>query len=65
MADLADMADHQQSLDLKIAMARAKRQRLKPVGYCYNCNEPLTGTRCFCDVDCRDDYEKRERLARR
>lgn len=32
--------------------------RMPFTGRCYNCEEPLT-VGCFCDTDCRDDYEKR------
>ncbi|MGC6031502.1 hypothetical protein [Enterobacter kobei] len=48
-------------------MARINRLlngRLRPVpaftGECHNCAEPL-GEGYFCDVDCRDDHERRFR----
>lgn len=31
---------------------------LEHVGRCYNCAEEIFAG-CFCDPDCRDDYEKR------
>ncbi|HAM4192654.1 TPA: DUF2116 family Zn-ribbon domain-containing protein, partial [Escherichia coli] len=32
-------------------------------GFCYNCGEPVK-TGLFCDGDCREDYEKRERFGK-
>ena len=29
----------------------------KSVGFCLNCQSP--STKRFCDIDCRNDYEKR------
>lgn len=41
-------------------------QALKPgmpaVGTCYNCSAAIFNGGCFCDVDCRDDYEKRTKV---
>ncbi len=32
-------------------------------GRCYNCEDQIEYG-CFCDTDCRDDYEKREKQTR-
>lgn len=62
MADIADRADAVTELNLKIALdKRHKEARLRPVGSCYNCSEAIENG-LFCDADCRDDYEKRERM---
>lgn len=38
---------------------------LKPVGVCWNCGEPVSGTTLFCDIDCRNDYEKEQEAKKR
>jgi hypothetical protein len=50
--------DRQRALD-----AVTSRPAMQPVGFCYNCDEiVLQG--CFCDADCRDDFEKQLKLKR-
>ena len=52
----------QQTIELHFqqAMNNVKKMntRLEPTGDCYNCDEE---DQLFCDIDCRDDYEKRKR----
>lgn len=63
MSDLADRADW--VIQAEIAASRAKIQqqvRMTPTGYCFYCDEAVTELKRFCDVDCRDDFE-RERIA--
>ena len=40
---------------------QALKPAMPPLGFCYNCDE-IVFSGCFCDTDCRDDYEKREKL---
>ena len=40
----------------------AKKKELKYKGTCYNCDESVSFPARFCDVDCREDYELREKL---
>jgi len=42
----------------------AKTPTLLFSGHCYFCDEEVTQPRLFCDVDCRDDHEKEQRLRR-
>ena len=56
----------QQTIELHFqqAMNNVKKMntRLQPTGECYNCDEELDKEdQLFCDVDCREDYEKRKR----
>ena len=37
---------------------QAAHLTMMPVGFCYNCDEVLF-VGCFCDPDCREDYELR------
>lgn len=61
MADFADEAQAYTERHLEAALHNAKVENptLRPRGACYNCDEKLPGKLLFCDVDCRDDYEKR------
>ena len=66
MADLADIADRDGEFLHDLAMRElASRPRLLPAGGCHNCGEPVNASACFCDSDCRDDYERRERMGGR
>lgn len=62
MPDEADRA--QEVEERQRAAALTKRRPTLPIcGYCHNCGTTLGTTGLlFCDEDCRDDYEKRERL---
>lgn len=72
MADEADMAQELEELALKHALAHRKAgANLPPKGSCYNCAEALPPVkegkelrhvRIFCDKDCGDDWEEREKL---
>jgi len=63
MADEADRA----RLEIESELAHARRAaqptlRLMPIGYCHNCEEQLVRAgRLFCDQECAQDFEKRER----
>lgn len=48
--------------ELELAMkARKRNQELPPTGSCHNCGEAVLSDSRFCDKDCRDDFEKREK----
>lgn len=61
-----DDIDKAQELEQKhreAALSRAKgKQRLKATGFCYYCNSDVLKGYTFCDAECRDDYEKEQRL---
>lgn len=61
MADEADTAGEKTELFLRAALSNKKNEGPVPCGYCYNCGETLTGDARFCDTDCRDDWERREK----
>ena len=68
MSDDIDRA--QTEIDFFLANAIKNRPaHLKPIGMCLNCELQLIGTegefpRLFCDSDCRDDFERQQRLAK-
>jgi len=63
MADLLDQASEIQAL-LEEAQIQNIRNQVVPTGggHCLNCDEQLAPTHSFCDADCRQDYEKRQRM---
>ena len=57
-----DQLDQAQEFEELLRADALRDQALKPamppVGFCYNCDE-VVFEGCFCDTNCRDDYEKR------
>ncbi|ELH5514493.1 hypothetical protein Q9W35_001742 [Salmonella enterica] len=67
MADEADIASESEQLRTDGQMrhyqdVNAMRYPLPETGHCHNCDEIISAG-LFCDADCRDDYEKRERFS--
>ena len=60
--DDSDRATEQEALHLNAALS-VRKLTLPIVGFCYNCNERVSGL--FCDADCRVDYEDRKAAERR
>lgn len=61
MTDDIDRACEREIQDRERALqAQAAKPVMQPCGSCYNCDVAVSG-RCFCDGDCRDDYERRTR----
>lgn len=63
MADVVDLATDEQQLqqDRRIEEIRRSSVVKRETGYCLNCEELLT-VGSFCDCDCQQDYEKRQRM---
>ena len=58
--DDADLT--QERMEKEMAMRlRMRRPELSPTGSCHNCSEAVLADARFCDVDCRHDYERREK----
>lgn len=65
MTDQLDQAQAFEELRRDDALRdQALKPHMRPVGFCYNCDEPIFNGGCFCDADCRDDYERREKVKR-
>lgn len=59
MANEADIAEA--SIEIHLAAARLRRLPVLPhTGRCHNCDAEV-GESLFCDQDCRDDWQRRER----
>ena len=64
MSDEIDKGQEADQFFLEVAMANARAEKtLAFIGRCYNCECRLSHGN-FCDQDCRDDYEKREKSGR-
>lgn len=64
---MTDQLDQAQELEQIRRDDALRDNALKPampfIGSCYNC-EAVIDVGCFCDVNCRDDYEKQLKLQR-
>lgn len=66
MSDHADNADSRIYRAIAAGLAAARRApELQADCRCHFCDEPVAGELLFCDVDCRDDYQKMESAHRR
>jgi hypothetical protein len=62
MADDIDRAADLNELYLDIALNNkpSNDPGITLTGECHNCNHSVSQDQRFCDVDCRDDWEKRK-----
>lgn len=60
MATVDDQATQVEERDRELCLRVRKPVGPPPCGVCYNCGEALPADHRFCDVDCRDDWEKRQ-----
>lgn len=62
-SDVLDFAAEltQREIDSCLAehKARAEANKIRPKGYCHNCDEKLEKGETFCDSYCVEDYEWR------
>ncbi|MEB5707419.1 hypothetical protein [Pantoea anthophila] len=58
--DPADEAAEREQQMIEIALANRRHSEMQFTGACYYCEEAVTAG-CFCDEDCRSDYERIER----
>lgn len=63
---MTDEIDLQVERDQKLLDILVLRRKPVPLdkGYCLNCEEELPVGR-YCDADCREDYEQRQRFQAR
>jgi hypothetical protein len=61
--DVFDQATHQEEMMRERAIEAALNPPppMQAVGKCYNCGEKLRRPKLFCDADCRDDWQRRQR----
>lgn len=59
--DIADSADRQVDQFLQHAAAVKKPEGPQYTGFCANCGEELAAPMRWCNVECRDEEQKRTR----
>lgn len=64
MSDEIDIASVQEEAYRAAALNR-RHASLPAIGQCYSCGGPVEGRLRFCNLDCRDDWEKDEAARRR
>lgn len=65
MADIMDEASELEELQKYVAIQnQLNKPRLAPRMVCHNCGMHLPDPGLFCDADCGEDYELRERAER-
>ena len=66
MSDIADRAGWRIEKDVQNARAHVSKQALlESDGRCTFCDEVISLGKLFCNVDCRDDYDKEQSALRR
>ena len=66
MSDHADKSDGRIAQIVEQGMDRVGRAAMmQPTGHCRFCDEELAAGLLFCDVDCRDDFEKEDAAMKR
>lgn len=61
MADIADIANDHNEMMLNAIVANRKPVEKKYYLRCRNCFELTNDGKQFCDKDCQDDFEKRNK----
>lgn len=59
--DEADITSQRQEQELAFLLRARRPVQIQPKGACYFCDEPVSDKRLFCDSDCRDDWERRQK----
>lgn len=66
MSDIADRSDQVIALAVVASLAAVRQSHaIAPHGHCYFCDEPVSYPGRFCNIDCRDDYDKEQAAIRR
>lgn len=61
MADIIDAANEHAQLMIETALKNRIPDKPHHYKYCRNCQESTPDGWQFCDVDCRDDFENRNK----
>lgn len=59
--DQSDRATAMEELRRRAALERRMPEGPVPNGYCWNCDQDVADGLRWCDVHCRDDWEKAQR----
>lgn len=66
MSDIADASDKLIETFIASAIAHARgKQGMKATGECRFCDEAIGSGKLFCNIECRDDYQKSQAAMKR
>ncbi|MFZ6875355.1 hypothetical protein ACO0LF_25090 [Undibacterium sp. Di27W] len=66
MSDLADSADARIKLDIDYALKNMQRApEHEPDMHCLFCDEAVGHGKLFCNIECRNDYQKLQAAIKR
>jgi hypothetical protein len=66
MSDVCDVASDYEEVERQSRILAARSYKaITPTGYCLFCGEEMPGDRRFCDRECADEYEYRQKLVGR
>lgn len=66
MSDVADMSDKNVETFIASAIAHARgKPGMKATGWCRFCEEAIGPVELFCNIECRDDYQKSQAAMKR
>lgn len=57
-----DLASDRERIAREDALRKRKPNGPESTGFCLNCNTRLTGGRRWCDPECREDWELRDKF---
>jgi len=60
MGDIIDKGNETAEFFKELALKTRKPEGPHYRGTCWNCNDPVPHPRRWCDMDCRDDWERRQ-----
>jgi hypothetical protein len=60
-SDLIDQANETAEIFRRSALSQRQPEGPKATGYCLNCDAHLAPKLRWCDVHCREDWEKQQR----
>lgn len=66
MSDIADSADARINLDIEYALKNMQlAPMVEPDMHCLFCDEAVGHGELFCNIECRDDYQKLQAALKR
>ena len=60
--DVVDRAQMEIEMQDAVRKSEADKKEAEETGYCLYCGEPVEKGRRWCDADCRDGWEKEQKL---
>lgn len=65
MSDIVDLANDHVEREMGMRLRAHRTISLVPAGQCHYCAEPVKQALLFCDLECRDEYDREAGIRRR